>query len=147
MYPGPVIAAAGNNNAFAINGFNGFTTAQIISFFVMFIIFNFYVVLMASSLAAFYVTAKPRHGRVRKAAVWHFVAMIWVTMAFISTVWAAPAEKSFIGNSGGGLGIGDRAHNAFFGFGFAAIAIACILIGLVQGAKERRLIREEAYAL
>jgi hypothetical protein len=104
-------------------------------------------VLMAASLAAFYVTSKPRHGRVRRAAVWHFIASLWVTLAFITTVWAAPAEKSFIANSGGGLGLGDRAHSAFIGFGFAAIAIFCILVGLVQGARERRIIREEAYAI
>jgi len=140
------VVAAGSNNAFAINGFGGLTTAQIVSFFIMFIIFNFYVVITAAALAAFYFTSKPRHGRVRRAAIWHFVALLWVGLAFISTVWAAPAEKSFVGNSGD-LGIGDRAHSAFIGFGFAAVAIACILIGLVQGARERRVIREEAYAM
>lgn len=138
--------AAGSNNAFAINGFGGLTTTEIFSFFMVFIIFNFYAMLMAASLAAFYVTSKPRHGRVRRAAVWHFIATLWLMLAFVSTVWAAPAEKTFI-SSGTSLGIGAAALRAFIGFGFAGIAILCMLIGLVQGAKERRVMREEAYAI
>ncbi len=139
--------AAGSNNAFAINGFGGMPVTEIFSFFMMFIIFNFYAMLMAASLAAFYVTSKPRHGRVRRAAIWHFIALLWVMLAFITTVWAAPAEKSFIANSGTSVALGDRAHNAFFGFGFAFIAIACMMIGFMQGTRERRHIREEAYAV
>jgi hypothetical protein len=141
------VIAAGSNNAFAINGFGGMPVTEIFSFFMMFIIFNFYAMLMTAALASFYVTSKPRHGRVRRAAIWHFIAALWVMLAFISTVWAAPAEKSFIQNAGTSVGLGDRAHNAFFGFGFALIAIVCMLIGFRQGARERREIREQAFAI
>jgi hypothetical protein len=152
------VIAAGSNNAFAINGFGGLTNPEIVSFFITFVIFNFYVVLMAASLAAFFVTAKSRHGRIRTAAVWHFVAAIWVMLAFISTVWGAPAEKAFTDVTGhnlslnqaanitlGGLSLG-RAGMLFVGFFFALIAILCMLIGLVRGAQQRRQIREQAFA-
>jgi len=140
-----MVAAAGNN-AFAWNGFGGFSITEIFSFFMIFIIFNFYVTLMAAALAAFYVTAKPRHGRVRTAAVWHFIAAIWVMLAFITTVWAAPAEKSFLQDTGTAVGIGQHAVKAFIGLGFAAVAIACMMIGFAQGARQKREIREQALA-
>jgi hypothetical protein len=141
------VIAAGSNNAFAINGFGGMPVTEIFSFFMMFIIFNFYAMLMTAALVSFYVTSKPRHGRVRRAAIWHFVAALFVMLSFISTVWAAPAEKSFIQNTGTAVGLGDRAHNAFIGFAFALVAIICMLIGFRQGARERRQIREEAFAI
>ncbi len=139
--------AAGSDNAFAINGFGGLPVTEIFSFFMMFIIFNFYAMLLTASLAAFYVSSKPRHGRVRRAALWHFIASLWVMLAFITTVWAAPAEKSFIANTGTSVALADRAHSAFIGFGFAFVAILCMLIGFMQGARQRREIREEAYAI
>jgi hypothetical protein len=138
--------AAGSNNAFAINGFTGFTISEIISFFIVFVIFNFYAMLMTVALAAFYVTAKPRHGRIRSAAIWHFVASLWVMLAFISTVWGAPAEKGFIQNTGSNLGIGQRAVMLFLGLGFAFVAMVCMSVGFTQGAKQKREIREAILA-
>jgi hypothetical protein len=140
------VIAAGSNNAFAINGFGGMPVSEIFSFFMVFIIFNFYAVLLAASLVAFYVTSKPRHGRVRTAAVWHFAATCLVLLAFITTVWGAPAEKTFI-NGGTNVGIGPAALRAFIGFIFAFMATGCMMVGFMQGARERRRIREEAYAL
>jgi hypothetical protein len=152
------VLAASSPFPFSISGFNGLTIAQIISFVIVFVIFNGYVVLMAAALAAFYVTSKPRHGRVRTAAIWHFVATLFVLLAFISTVWGAPAEKSFVDRSAhnlsldqsanitiGGLSLG-RAGMLFVGMFFAAIAVLCMLIGFVKGAAQKRALREEAFA-
>ena len=144
-----MIAAGSNNNAFAINGFAGLSNTQIFSFFFMFLLFNGYVVLEAISLAAFYVTAKPRHGRVRTAAIWHFAASVFFMLAFVSTVWGAPAEKSFIGNTTPPLqlGIGQRAVALFIGIGlFAAPGVLCLMIGFLKGAQQKRELREQAYA-
>jgi hypothetical protein len=144
------MVAAGSNNAFAINGFTGFTNTQIVSFFFMFILFNGYVVLEAASLAAFYVTSKPRHGRVRTAAIWHFIASVFFMLAFVSTVWGAPAEKSFIGSTSppAELGVGTRTIALFIGMAiFAAPGVLCMLIGFVVGAHQKREYREEALAL
>ena len=96
------LIAVNNPFPFSISGFTGLTTAQIISFFIVFVIFNAYVVLMVIALVAFYFTSKPRHGVVRTAAIWHFVAVLWMLMAFIGTVWGAPAEKTFLGGHGAG---------------------------------------------
>lgn len=154
-----MMIAAGSNNAFAINGFTGLSNPQIVSFFFMFLLFNGYVVLEAIALAAFYVTAKPRHGRVRTAAIWHFWAACLVMVAFISTVWGAPAEKAFVNTAGDsltlqqspnitvlGLGLG-RADMLFVGMVFAGAAVFCMLIGFLKGAQQRRVLREEAYAV
>lgn len=153
-----MMIAAGSNNAFAINGFAGMSNPQIVSFFFVFLLFNGYAVLEAASLAAFYLTAKPRHGRVRTAAIWHFFASLLVMVAFISTVWAAPAEKAFVNTAGDsltlqqtpniqvlGLGLG-RADMLFVGVALAGAAVFCMLIGFVKGGRQKRALREEAYA-
>jgi hypothetical protein len=149
-----MMVAAGTNNAFAINGFTGLSNAQIVSFFFVFLIFNFYVVLMAAALGSFYVTSKPRRGRVRTAAMWHFWAAVVLMLAFITTVWGAPAEKAFVNPAGTelslqqpanitifGLDLG-RADMMFVGLFFAIIAINLMLIGFIQAAKQKRELRE-----
>jgi hypothetical protein len=153
-----MMIAAGSNNAFAINGFTGLTTAQIFSFFMVFILFNGYVVLEAVALAAFYVTSKPRHGHVRTAAMWHFAAGVLVMVAFVTTVWAAPAEKTFVDASRNDVSLNQppnivvgsfpvtRAEMLFVGIGVAGIAVLCMLIGFIRGAAQKRTIREEVYA-
>ena len=150
------MVAAGSNNAFAINGFTGLTNPQIFSFLFVFIIFNFYVVLTAIALASFYVTSKPRHGQVRSAAIWHFAACVVLLFSYVTTVWGAPAEKAFVDPTGkqlsfnqtanitiGGLGIG-RAGFMFLGLFFALVAMNLMLIGFVQGARQRRYLRDRA---
>jgi len=144
-----MMVAAGSNNAFAINGFAGLSNTQIFSFFFMFLLFNGYVVLEAISLAAFYITAKPRHGRVRTAAIWHFAASVLFMLAFVSTVWGAPAEKAFIGTTSPPyeLGVGTRAVLIFVGIGlFAGPGVLCLMVGFLQGARQKRELREAAYA-
>lgn len=156
-----MMIAAGTNNAFAINGFTGLSNPQIVSFFFVFVIFNGYVVLEAAALAAFYVTAKPRHGRVRTAAIWHFVAACWVMLAFISTVWGAPAENAFVNSSHDALSLDQpsnfgwvlfgypmgRAGMLFLGMLFAGAGVVSMMVGFVQGARQKRELRDEAYAL
>jgi hypothetical protein len=141
------LLAVNNPFPFSISGFTGLTTAQIISFFIVFVIFNGFVVLMVVAMVAFYFTSKPRHGVVRTAAIWHFIAVLWMLLAFIGTVWGAPAEKTFLGGTGlGTLGIGQRAINEFIAMGFAFIAVVCMAIGFVRGSAQNRAIREEVLA-
>jgi hypothetical protein len=148
--------AAGSSNAFAINGFTGLTNPQIVSFFFVFLFFNFYVVLVAAALASFYVTGKPRHGRVRSAALWHFGAACVLMLSFITTVWGAPAEKAFVSADGSRLSLTQSANITVFGFGvsratfmfiglfFAVVAINLMLIGFIHGARQKRELRERA---
>jgi hypothetical protein len=129
---------ADSNSAFAINGFAGLHTAEQLSFWFVFILFNGYVVLEVIALAAFYFAARPRHGRPNPAAIWYFIASLWVVMAFISTVWAAPAEKAFVNVTGTSLAVGDRTIKVFIGLGFAAVAVTCMLIGALETVRRRR---------
>jgi hypothetical protein len=141
------LVAVNNPFPFSISGFTGLTTAQIISFLLVFVIFNAYVVLMVIALVAFYFTAKPRHGKIRTAAIWHFYAVLWMLLAFIGTVWGAPAEKTFLGGTGlATLGIGQRAINEFISMGFAFIAVICMTVGFARSTAQNREIREEVLA-
>lgn len=129
---------ADSGSAFAINGFAGLRSAQQLSFWLTFILFNGYVVLEATSLAAFYFAARPRAGAPNPAAIWYFIAGLWVVMAFITTVWAAPAEKSFLDDSGTFLAVGTRTMKIFIGMGFAGVAVVCLLVGAVETARRKR---------
>jgi hypothetical protein len=130
---------AANGNAFAINGFAGLTGAQQLSFWLSFILFNGYVVLEAVCLAGFYFGSRPRGGgRPNPAAIWYFIGSLWVVMAFITTVWAAPAEKAFLDDTGTFIAVGTRTIKVFIGLGFAAIAVACVLIGVLETARRKR---------
>jgi hypothetical protein len=141
------LVAVTNPFPFSISGFTGLTTAQIISFFIAFVVFNAYVVLMVVAMVGFYFTSKPRHGRTRTAAIWHFYAVLWMLAAFVGTVWGAPAEKTFLNPVGlANLGIGQRAINEFISMGFALIAVICMAIGFAGAARQNRAIREEVLA-
>jgi hypothetical protein len=141
------LIAVNNPFPFSISGFTGLTTAQIISFLIVFVIFNAYVVLTVIAMVGFYFTSKPRHGVVRTAAIWHFFAVLWMLVAFVGTVWGAPAEKTFLGGTGlGTLGIGQRAINEFIGMGFAFIAVMCMAIGFARASSQNRALREEVLA-
>ena len=138
------LVAVNNPFPFSISGFTGLTTAQIISFFIDFVLFNAEVVLLVIAMVALYFTAKPRHGVVRTAAIWHFVAVLWMLMGFIGLVWAAPAEKTWLQlNSLANLGISQRGINAFISMGFAFIAVVCMAVGFAQGSRQNRAIREK----
>lgn len=129
-----------------MNLFNGMTDRQILSVALDFILFNGFVALEAMALAAFYVSSKPRRGRVRTAALWHVVAAIWFLMSLISTVWAAPAEKSFINadDASEALFSGERFQKVIIGLAFAAIGIGCMIAGAVHGARQRRQWAQQA---
>ncbi len=129
---------ADSGSAFAINGFAGLTGAQQLSFWFSFILFNGYVGLEAVCLAAFYFASRPRSGAPNPAAIWYFIGALWVVMAFITTVWAAPAEKSFLDDSGTFLAVGTRTVKVFIGIGFAGVAVTCLLIGAVETARRKR---------
>jgi hypothetical protein len=130
---------ASSSSAFAVNGFTGLSGSQQLSFWLSFILFNGYVVLEAACLAAFYFASRPRGGgRPNPAAIWYFIAALWVVMAFITTVWAAPAEKAFLDDSGTSIAVGTRTIKVFIGLGFAAVAVVCLLLGAVETARRRR---------
>ena len=79
-----------------MNLFQGMTNHEIVSSLLGFLLFNGYVVLLVIALSAFWVTSRPRRGRVRVAALWHIAAAFSIMWSFVSTVWAAPVEKSFL---------------------------------------------------
>ena len=145
------LLAVNNPFPFSISGFTGLTTAQIISFFIVFVLFNAYVVLIVIAMVGFYFTSKPRHGVVRTAAIWHFVAVLWMLMAFIGTVWGAPAEKTCSLNTLAKLGVSQRGINAFISMGFAFIAVVCMASASPGSAepaiREEVLARSERFAL
>lgn len=135
---GPMRMLADSSSPFAINGFSGFSGANQLSFWLTFILFNGYVGLEAIALASFYLTSRNRGGGPNPAAIWHFIASIWVVLAFITLVWAAPAEKAFLDDSGTSLGVGTRMIKIFIGLAFAGVAVLCMLIGAVDTARRRR---------
>jgi len=128
-----------------VNLFTGMTDRNILSVALTFLLFNLYVVLEVIALAAFYVTSRPRRGRVRTAAILHAVAGLWFMLSFISTVWAAPAEKSFIdADHGDKLFAGDRFTKVIVGLVFALIGILCMLGGAILAGRQRRAAAEAA---
>jgi hypothetical protein len=130
-----------------MNLFTGMTDRQILSALLTFVLFNGYVVLEGIALASFYVSSKPRRGRVRTAPILHFVAGVFFLLAMISTVWAAPAEKSFIDADtppGDALFHGERFTKIIVGLVFAAIGVGSVLAGYVLGGKQKRALAREA---
>ena len=129
-----------------MNLFTGMTNHEVVSSFLGFLLFNGYVVLLVISLAAFWVTSRPRRGRVRVSAIWHMVAALWMMLAFISTVWAAPVEKSFIDADQVSEPFfqGVRFQKVIIGLLFAAVAVACMLIGAVRAGREKRAAAQRA---
>ena len=130
-----------------MNLFNGMSDRQILSALLMFLLFNVFVVLEVIALAVFYVSTRPRRGRVRTAPILYAIAAVWFVMCFISTVWAAPAEKSFIDADtppGDALFAGARFQKVLIGLVFAAIGVACMLAGAALGSRQRRIAAQRA---
>ena len=134
-----------------MNLFTGMSRNEIISAVLAFVLFNGFVVVEVIALAAFYVTSRPRAGRVRTAAMWHLTAVVFGMLALITTVWAAPAQKSFLDDATVSVlfpfGQGDlswRFAKVLIGIAFAVAAIVCITIGILQGRAQKRLWQEEA---
>jgi uncharacterized membrane protein len=120
-----------------MNLFTGMTDRQIISAVLMFALFNLFAICEAGALAAFYISSKPtRGGRVRTASLWHLVAAFLFLISLVSTVWAAPAEKSFVEN--GTMFTGDRFTKAIIGVVFMVLGLGAMLIGAIGAAAQKR---------
>ena len=129
----------------SVNLFNGMTDHEIVSAILMFVLFNFYVVLLAGALVAFYVSSKPRRGRVRTAALWHMGAAVVFLFCMITTVWAAPAEKSFIDTDLRETFFqGERFQKVIIGLVAAAVGVGLMLVGIISGSRQRRRAAQEA---
>jgi hypothetical protein len=123
-----------------VNLFAGMSQHEIVSSILGFVLFNGYVVLLAVCLAAFWVSSRPRRGRVRSASLWHMGAALWIMLAFVSTVWAAPVEKSFVNPEVAGEPYfsGDRFAKVLIGLGFAAVGVLCMVTGAIQIGRQKR---------
>lgn len=152
---GRTVAHLGNLPA-RMNLFTGMSTNEILSTAFTFLLFGFYVTLIAVALGAFYVTSRPREGRVRTAAMWHFWAVILTMVSIVSTVWAAPAQKSFLDDDTvsrlfpfdaiTSFDLAWRFPKVIIGFLVALLAILSILIGIVRGRMQKRAWQEEQLA-
>ncbi|HEY6377861.1 MAG TPA: hypothetical protein VI316_01645 [Candidatus Dormibacteraeota bacterium] len=128
-----------------MNLFTGMTDHEIISALLMFALFNLYVMLLAAALVAFYVSSKPRRGRVRTAALWHMGAAVVFLFCLITTVWAAPAQKSFIdADLAETFFKGERFQKVVIGLVAAVVGVGMIIVGLVRGSRQRREAAQEA---
>jgi uncharacterized membrane protein YidH (DUF202 family) len=125
------------NNAFAINGFTGMTHDQVVSFFIVGGITTLYGVLIAVSFVAFYGATKPRNGSVPKSAIWHMFAMLLLMFSTVTLVWAAPAEKSFFDDP-------TRTNNTIIGLVIAAVAVLCMVFGVIGTSRFKHARREQA---
>jgi uncharacterized membrane protein len=126
-----------------MNLFTGMSNRQIWSAVLMIGLFTFWVMCEGAALAAFYVSSRPtRGGRVRTGSLIYLVAGILFLISLVSTVWAAPAEKSFV-DANGTMFAGDRFIKVIVGlvfmvFGFVTMAAAA----LVTSAQKREAARE-----
>ena len=135
-----------------MNLFNGMSDHQILSAILMFLLFNFFVVLEVIALAAFYVSTRPRRGRVLTAPILYAVAALWFMLSFVSTVWAAPAEKAFTDADNPDIGAhdnlfnlhADRFQKVLIGLSFAAVGVLCMLVGAALGSRQRRVAAQRA---
>jgi hypothetical protein len=130
-----------------MNLFQGMTNHEIVSSILGFLLFNGYVVLLVIALSAFWVTSRPRRGRVRVAAIWHIGAAFSIMWAFVSTVWAAPVEKSFLDADQQPLEPffqGVRFQKVIIGLIFAAVGVLLMMVGAVRAGREKRAAAQQA---
>ena len=126
-----------------MNLFTGMSNRQIWSAVLMVGLFTFWVMCEGAALAAFYVSSRPtRGGRVRTGSLIYLLAGILFLISLVSTVWAAPAEKSFV-VANGTMFAGDRFVKVVVGlvfmvFGFVTMAAAA----MVTSAQKREAARE-----
>lgn len=119
---------------------------QIVSVILDFALFNLFVGLEVAALAVFYVSSRPRRGRVRSAAIWYINAAVIFVLCLISTVWSAPAQKAFIDadQKGEPYFQGERFQKVIIGLAFAAVGVACMAIGAYGTSRQRRTAAREA---
>jgi uncharacterized membrane protein len=135
-----------------MNLFTGMSQNQVISSGLTFVLFNGYAVLLAAALIGFHFCSRPVPRRVRLGALWHVAAVLLIMLAFVTMVWAAPAEKSFL-NGDNLLDISAPSLSAFLdlrlakvimGVAFAGLGFVCIVLGTVVSVRQRRRIQAEA---
>jgi hypothetical protein len=120
-----------------VNLFTGMTERQIISALLMFALFNLFAICEAGALAAFYISSRPaRGGRVRTGSLLHLAAGVLFFVAIVSTVWAAPAEKSFVQNET--MFTGDRFVKVIIGLVFMVAGLVTMVIAAVVTAGQKR---------
>jgi hypothetical protein len=146
-----------------MNLFTGMTPNEIWSVALMFALFNGYAGLSIIALFAFRISSRPRNGLVRVGALWHIAAIAMFMMALVATVWAAPAEKSFVGAKNNLFPFGDvwtrgwssivtvdlsqHFAMAILSMLFAGAGVFCMLLGfVVTGSQKRRAAREALLA-
>jgi uncharacterized membrane protein len=121
-----------------MNLFTGMSNRQIWSAVLMIGLFTFWVMCEGAALAAFYVSSRPtRGGRVRTGSLIYLVAGILFLISLVSTVWAAPAEKSFV-DANGTMFAGDRFIKVIVGLVFMAAGLATMLFAAVVTAGQKR---------
>ena len=122
------------------------TNRQIISAVLMFGLFTLFAMCEAAALAAFYIASRPtRRGRVRTGALLHLVGGFWFMWSMISTVWAAPAEKSFV-DTNGTMFAGDRFGKVLWGIAFMVIGLGSMLAGAVVTSAQKREAAQQSLA-
>ncbi len=126
-----------------MNLFTGMSNRQVWSAVLMVGLFTFWVLCEAAALAAFYVSSRPsRGGRVRTGSLVYLVAAFWFMWSLISTVWAAPAEKSFV-DTNGTMFAGDRFTKVIVGLVFMVFGFVTMAAGaMVTSAQKREAARE-----
>ncbi|HXA28190.1 MAG TPA: hypothetical protein VN193_05525 [Candidatus Angelobacter sp.] len=121
-----------------MNLFTGFTDRQIISAVLMFALFNLFAICEAGALTAFYISSRPaRGGRVRTGSLLYIAAALIFMISVVSTVWAAPAEKSFV-DPNGTMFAGDGFTKVIVGLIIMVVGLVVMLAGAVVTAGQKR---------
>ncbi len=141
------LIAVNNPFPFSISGFGGLTTAQIISFFIDFVLFNVYVVLMVIAMVGFYFTSKPRHGVDPHGRHLALLRRDLDAHGLHRDGLGRPRREDLAHPQlPVQLGVSQRGINAFISLGFAFIAVVCMVIGFAGASRQNRAIREKVLA-
>jgi hypothetical protein len=130
-----------------VNGLTGMTGPEPLSVLLSFLFFGAYVTAEAGALALFYLASRPRYGRVRTGAAWHFASVILFMLAIIALgVWAAPAEKSFVDDPTlshlfpfSPLNLGWRFDKVEISWVFCILGVLCAAVGVLRAGRQRRI--------
>jgi hypothetical protein len=130
-----------------MNLFTGLTNRQIISAVLMFGLFNLFALCEAAALAAFSISSRPsRRGRVRTGSLLHLVGAFFFMWSMIATVWAAPAEKSFV-DGNGTMFAGSRFFGGVIpGIVFMVFGLTSMLAGAMVTSAQKREAAQQSLA-